>query len=196
MESIVSTRWTIDASQLDEVMERAADAPLKCVNLFRQFFHNETPDQLCWVFNTRMDRVPEEYEISSLWNAAMVFPGLIKDVVQRMGDQTGLFFEPSDFFIVRTRGHIPIHKDEGSTMTKLNFGLRNSEKSRTATYNERGELKDSLILQQGQGYILNPHSNHAVIPLDDSTDYRYIASFKTTVHFSKVRALAAHLAAL
>lgn len=177
MDYLIETPYKLETSLFDELLDAAENAKSHVVNVLKTRFVND-PTQLEWVFNTRTDEFHGNYEISSLWNIPTVMPELAQHVTARMGEDTGIFFSPTDFYIVRTKGHIPIHKDVQPTRAKFNFGVRNTSRAVTTMYDDQHHVLNSVQMEDGKGYLINPHVFHSVDPVAGFTGYRYIATFK------------------
>jgi hypothetical protein len=177
MDYLIETPFQLDHSLFDELLDKAEHAPSHTINVLKTRFQND-PSQLEWVFNTRTDEFHGDYEISSLWNIPTVMPKLALAATQIMTFETGINFDPTDFYIVRTKGHIPIHKDVQPTRAKFNFGVRNTDSAITTMYDDQHQVLNSVRMEDGKGYLINPHVFHSVDPVDGFTGYRYIATFK------------------
>jgi hypothetical protein len=200
MEQLIETKFRLDPTLLDGLIEAASSAPLYRINTLRTPFVND-PSRLEWLSNLRDDYSPLDYEISTLWNSCTVMPEFTRDLVGMMSEMTNIRLEDNDFYLVRTKGTVPIHKDVhladgGAPLTrcKLNFGVRNTNLAITTMYDEKKKMTSALNMRDGVGYLLNPLCYHSVESLVDKelnrslVPYRYIATFKIVLPFNQVAA--------
>lgn len=102
------------------------------------------------------------------------FPKLCERVIEFLGSLSsgGYTFDPSFVHIMRTRGSIPLHRDENGRKAAINIGVQNASSARTIysldnTFRNFTSLQAEITCQDGSAYLLDTYNPHAVIGRPD-----------------------------
>jgi hypothetical protein len=136
------------------------------------------PSEPCWMEYRNEGNVLGSISFSRHTDNHPVLVKMVKRVAEIL---TSIFPEnyppeESRIHLIRTRGSVPIHKDEAGRLTCLNIGLKNSAEA--VTHMGSGGAREdffknctSTTLQDGYGYLVNTSEFHSVSSVSDNPRY-------------------------
>lgn len=94
--------------------------------------------------------------------------------------------EESRIHLIRTKGNIPVHRDEAGRLTCINIGLKNSSGAITrmghgGPREEFNKAHTATILKDGHGYLVNTNEFHSVESILEEP--RYLITYGFGVKF-------------
>ena len=147
------------------------------------------PDYPCWIEYKNEGGIIGSISFSRHTNKHPILSEMSKKVTDILRPIFPKEYGPEigRIHLIRTKGDIPIHRDEGGRLTCINIGLKNSSEAITymgATDVPREDFyktRSTTILKDGYGYLVNTHELHSVQAINDKP--RYLITYSLGAKF-------------
>jgi hypothetical protein len=137
------------------------------------------PDYPCWIEYKNEGGITGSISFSRHTGKHPILSEMSKKVADVLRPIFPEKYEPeiNRVHLIRTKGDIPIHRDEAGRLTCINIGLKNSSEAVTCMgasdipREEFYKTHSKTILKDGYGYLVNTHEWHSVNAMSDNPRY-------------------------
>lgn len=150
------------------------------------------PDYPCWITYLNEGNIKGSISFTRHTYKHPILNKLCNDIIEILKsiftNDISLIIER--VHVVKTTGSIPIHRDEAGRISCINIGLKNA--SGAITHTSVNQTKESfpynhqsIILENGYGYLVDTYQYHAVENLNDQPRYLITYGFGNNFEFLK-----------